>query len=91
MYIIAIGWIYVVFMMSITESSAAAGVMTFLFYGVLPLAIVLYLMGTPQRKRNRQRAAEQRRLSIREEIKGETIDDRAKKILKNVDEDNLKN
>ncbi len=54
MYIVAIAWLYVVFMMSITEQSAIAGVITFLLYGVFPLTIVLYLMGTPQRKRNRQ-------------------------------------
>ncbi|AMP10367.1 hypothetical protein CAter282_2634 [Collimonas arenae] len=34
-----------------------AALMTFLLYGVFPLTIVLYLMGTPQRKRNRQQAA----------------------------------
>ncbi|WP_245200365.1 hypothetical protein [Herbaspirillum sp. LeCh32-8] len=55
MYIVAIAWLYVVFMMSITEQSAVAGVITFLLYGVFPLTIVLYLMGTPQRKRNRQK------------------------------------
>lgn len=55
MYIVAIAWLYVVFMMSITEQSAIAGVITFLLYGVFPLTIVLYLMGTPQRKRNRQK------------------------------------
>ncbi|TQK03633.1 MULTISPECIES: hypothetical protein [unclassified Herbaspirillum] len=55
MYIVAIAWLYVVFMMSITELSAVAGVTTFLLYGVFPLSVVLYLMGTPQRKRNRQK------------------------------------
>lgn len=58
MYIVAIAWIYVVLMMSITESSIVAGIMTFLMYGVLPLTIILYLMRTPHRKRQRQ-AAEQ--------------------------------
>ena len=53
MYIVAIAWIYVVFMMSITERSVIAGIMTFLLYGVLPVAIILYVMGTPQRKRRR--------------------------------------
>lgn len=56
MYIIAIAWLYVVFMMSITEQTAVSGVMTFLFYGAIPLTIVLYLMDTPRRKRNRQMA-----------------------------------
>ncbi|MGS0740597.1 hypothetical protein ACVBEF_01990 [Glaciimonas sp. GG7] len=64
MYIVAIAWIYVVFMMAITEQSATAGVMTFLLYGVFPLTIVLYLIGTPQRKRNRQRAEQRKRMDI---------------------------
>jgi len=67
MYIVAIAWIYVVFMMAITEANAVAGVMTFLLYGVFPLTIVLYLMGTPQRKRNRQRAENSARLAAQEE------------------------
>ncbi len=56
MHIVAIAWIYVVFMMSITEHSVIAGVMTFLLYGVLPLAIILYVMGAPQRRRRRKEA-----------------------------------
>lgn len=56
MYIVAIAWIYVVLMMSITEQSVIAGIMTFLLYGVFPLAIILYLMGAPQRKRNRAKS-----------------------------------
>lgn len=54
MHIVAIAWIYVVLMMSITESSIVAGIMTFLLYGVLPLSIILYLISTPARKRRRQ-------------------------------------
>lgn len=52
MYIIAIGWLYVVVMMSVTETSFIAGLMTFLFYGLVPLAIFLWLFGTPQRRRS---------------------------------------
>ncbi|WP_420475111.1 hypothetical protein [Noviherbaspirillum sp. ST9] len=67
MYIVAIAWIYVVLMMSITEDSVVAGVMTFLLYGVLPLTIILYVMGTPQRKRNRQQAEKDRRAEAAKE------------------------
>lgn len=56
MYIIAIAWLYVAFMMALTEHSITAGVATFLFYGLFPLALFLWLVGTPQRKRNKQRA-----------------------------------
>ena len=53
MYIVALAWMYVVLMMSITETSVVAGVMTFLMYGVVPVAIILYVMGTPGRRRRR--------------------------------------
>lgn len=57
MYIIAIGWIYVVLLMSFTEESIVAGLATFLFYGLLPLGVLLYLLGTPQRRRNQRKRA----------------------------------
>lgn len=70
MYIVAIAWIYVVLMMSITERSVIAGIMTFLLYGLLPLVVILYLMGTPQRKRNRRKAENmQREAEAAEELK----------------------
>lgn len=53
MHIVAIGWLYVVLMMAITARSAIAGIMTFLLYGVVPLAIILYLTGSKRRRRNR--------------------------------------
>ena len=55
MYIIAIGWIWVVFMMSITETGIVAGLMTFVFYGILPCGLLLYLLGTPARRRRKSR------------------------------------
>jgi hypothetical protein len=55
MYIIAIAWLYVVLLMSLTETSWVAGISTFFFYGVFPLSVLLYLIGTPQRRRNRQK------------------------------------
>lgn len=63
MYLVAIGWMYVVVMMAVAEAMSPSGtvlgaVFTFLLYGCLPLAIVLYLMGTPARRRAR-RAADQ--------------------------------
>ena len=56
MYIVAIAWIYVVLLMSFTEATIVAGFATFLFYGLAPLAVLLYLMATPQRRRNRRKA-----------------------------------
>jgi hypothetical protein len=61
MYLVAVAWIYVVTMMAIVEGTSTTGtvlgaIITFLFYGVLPLALVLYLLATPAR-RAAQRAA----------------------------------
>jgi hypothetical protein len=56
MHIIVVAWIYVVLMMSITEQSVVAGIMTFLSYCLFPLSIILYVLGTPQRKRKREEA-----------------------------------
>lgn len=60
MWIVAIGWMYVVTLMAATEPSVTAGVMTFLFYGVLPLSLVFYLTGAWQRGRARVRDARTR-------------------------------
>ena len=57
MYIVAIAWLYVVVLMAAAESSWVAGVMTLAFYGLLPLSIVLFLFGTPERRRRAARAA----------------------------------
>ena len=57
MYIVAIAWVYVTFMMAITESSVIAGVLTFLFYGLAPLALFLWIFGTPARRRAMARRA----------------------------------
>ncbi len=58
MYIVAIAWIYVVLLMAMSETSAVAGVLTFVFYGLLPLALLLWLVGTPIRRRRLREDAE---------------------------------
>jgi hypothetical protein len=59
MWIVAIGWMYVVTLMAATETSVVAGLMTFLFYGMLPLSLVFYLTGAWRRGRARKREAQQ--------------------------------
>jgi hypothetical protein len=55
-------------MMAITEDSVVAGIMTFLFYGVLPVALIMYVAGTGNRKRRRaQEEAERRAQKLSEE------------------------
>ncbi|HYW58002.1 MAG TPA: hypothetical protein VE934_13645 [Polaromonas sp.] len=57
MYLIVIAWIYVVLMMSVAEATHPTGtllgaVVTFVLYGVGPVALVVYLMRTPDRRRS---------------------------------------
>lgn len=62
MYIVAIAWLYVALMMAITEKTIVAGVATFIGYGVGPVALILYILGTPARRRRRKaREAEEAR------------------------------
>lgn len=56
MYLVAIAWGYVVLMMAAAEATGPNGtllgaVITVVMYGVLPLSIVLYVLGTPARRR----------------------------------------
>jgi bacteriorhodopsin len=60
MYIIAIAWTYVVLLIAVSEPTLTASIMTFLFYGVLPLTLFFYLVRTPQRKRNSHKATEEK-------------------------------
>jgi len=56
MLIVAVAWIYVVGLMALTETSIVAGIVTFLFYCVLPLGTVIYIGGTGKRKARRRAA-----------------------------------
>ena len=56
MYIVPIAWLYVALMMAIAEATHSNGtvlgaVITFFLYGVGPVALVVYLMGAPARRR----------------------------------------
>jgi len=56
MYIVPIAWLYVALMMALAEATNSNGtvlgaIITFLLYGLLPVGLVTYLLGTPARKR----------------------------------------
>ncbi len=56
MYIIPIAWLYVALMMAVAEATNSTGtvlgaLITFLLYGLGPVLLVLYLMGSPARRR----------------------------------------
>ncbi len=57
--LIAIGWLYVALLMAVAEATSPIGtvlgaMVTFLLYGVGPVALLLYILGTPARKKLRQ-------------------------------------
>lgn len=61
MYLVAIVWIYIALMMAMAEATSTNGtvlgaVFTFLLYGLGPVSLVLYLLGTPARRRARKAA-----------------------------------
>lgn len=58
MYIIAIAWIYVTLLMALTETNVTAGILTFALYGVMPLSLLLWLFGSPMRRRKRKQEDE---------------------------------
>lgn len=56
MYIIPIAWLYVALMMAVAEATNSTGtvlgaLITFVLYGLGPVLLVLYLMGSPARRR----------------------------------------
>ncbi len=60
MYLIVIGWMFVVVMLAAAQALEPGGwlraLTTLLFWGLLPLAILLYILGTPARRRARREA-----------------------------------
>ena len=61
MYLVPLAWIYVTLMMAVAEATNDNGtvlgaIVTFVLYGLLPVGLVLYFMGTPARKRARIKA-----------------------------------
>lgn len=59
MYLVAIGWIYVALMMAVAEAFGQQGtvlgaIFTFILYGLLPVSVLMYIMGSPMRRRARR-------------------------------------
>ncbi len=58
MYLVLIAWLYVTVMMAVAEAASSNGTLlgaaiTLLLYGLLPVALLMYLMATPARRRAR--------------------------------------
>ena len=64
MHLVGIAWLYVALMMAVAEATSSQGtvlgaLITFVFYGVLPLSVLLYIMGTGRRRKARRLAEAQ--------------------------------
>jgi len=51
MYIVAIGWAYVILMMAVTASNVGKALAILFFLGVLPIALFVYVADGPRRRR----------------------------------------
>ncbi len=59
MYLVVIAWLYVALLMAVAEATSHTGtvfgaIITFFLYGLLPVGLMVYLMGTPLRRKARQ-------------------------------------
>lgn len=69
-HLVVIGWLYVVVMMSVAEATATNGtvlgaIVTFFLYGLAPVALVVYLLGAP----GRRKALREREVAAQEEAR----------------------
>ncbi len=71
MYIVAIAYIYVIFMIAVTDKSIVGGIITFVLLGLFPLAIFLWIFGTPARRRARIAAELEAELEAKEKQRAE--------------------
>jgi len=51
MYIVAIAWLFVALIIAISQASVVAAALSFIGWGIVPLALILWLFGTPERQR----------------------------------------
>lgn len=63
MYIIAIAWLYVTVLMAATEKTISAGVLTFIFYGLVPCALLLWILGINHRRYKQAEQLRKRNMS----------------------------
>ena len=64
MYLILIGWLYVVLLMAVVEAVSPTGtvlgaIVTLLLYGALPVGLLYFIAGAPGRRRARHVAEQQ--------------------------------
>lgn len=51
MYIVAIAWLYIIALLSLTRSTVTGGILTAIFFGLLPLALCVCLLNMSARNK----------------------------------------
>jgi hypothetical protein len=92
MYLIVIAWLYVTLLMGLAEAFSTQGtvlgaIITFLLYGVVPMSLVVYLMGTPLRRKARKQMEERERVQLETEPPQSTGEPDAGRHAPSVSED----
>lgn len=54
MYIVAIGWLYVTVLVALNEPTVVSAIISFLFYGLLPCGLLLWIAGSKGRRQRRR-------------------------------------
>lgn len=54
MYIVAIGWLYVTVLVALNEPTVISGIISFIFYGLLPSGILFWVAGRKVRRQRRR-------------------------------------
>jgi membrane protein implicated in regulation of membrane protease activity len=77
MYIVVIAWLYITVLMAATEKSLVAGLLTLVFYGLAPVALFMWIFGSPARRRAeaRKRLPQERPASAGTVVVGDLLGD----------------
>lgn len=54
MHIVAIGWLYVTILVALNETTVVSAIISFLFYGLLPCGLLLWIAGRKVRRQRRR-------------------------------------
>ena len=75
MYLVIIAWLYFSLMVAVAEATNTTGsilgaIITFVLYGLLPMALVVYLMATPARRKalKARQAKDDAEYSLRQDV-----------------------
>lgn len=86
MYLIVIAWFYVTAMMALAEATSPQGsllgaLITFVLYGLLPMGILVYIFGTPERKRKLKVRRQAQQRAYDEALQAQTTEAEADSVL----------